>query len=147
LAGIPAEIAETWQVVSGYNEAMGGDVLPSRAWIHLAFAGVVVLVAWAGWTMSRHWPRGRRVGLAAAGLALGFAMWKTMIVREHVQYVFATGLLLLLALGAGLPRSAWLASILAVGIAVGAPAALPPPACADLRRSQRVLSGEVSRGL
>ena len=147
LAGIPAEIAETWQVVSGYNEAMGGDVLPSRAWIHLAFAGVVVLVAWAGWTMSRHWPRGRRVGLAAAGLALGFAMWKTMIVREHVQYVFATGLLLLLALGAGLPRSAWLASILAVGIAVAASAPLTPRAYADLLGSARAFAGEVADAL
>ena len=147
LAGIPAEIGATWQIIAGYNEAMGGDVLSSRAWIHLAFAGVALLVAWAGWMTSRGWPRGRRVGLAAVGLALGFAMWKTMIVREHVQYVFATGLLVLLALGAGLPRSAWLASALAVGIAVAASAPITPRGYTDLVGSARAFAGEVADAL
>ncbi len=147
LTTIGPYVTQAYQIVSGYNDAMTTEVDPNRAWVDLAFVVTTVILLWSGWVTSRDWPSRRRVGLAAVGVVLGFAMWKTLIVREHGEYVFATCLIVLFALGSRIDRRTWLASAAAIGIAVLAASEVTPAGYADVVGSVRSFAGEAADAL
>lgn len=135
--------AGIYQIVAGYNDAVGTPLPDSRTWIGLALAAVAVLVAWSGWWTSREWPRSRRIGLALLGLVMGFAMWKTAVVREHANYVLATAMAAMFVFSLGFDRRTWLAGVLAVGVALAGSAAIQPGAYANVVGSSRSILLEI----
>jgi hypothetical protein len=143
LNDLSAYLMGVYQVISGYNEAMGGDLQPKRTWIFLALAAAVAIVVWTAWRSSRNWPRSRRIGLAVLGLVFGFAMWKTAVVREHATYVLATGMVAMFAFAPNVQRRTWLVGVLAVGIAFAGSSAIEPRIYLDVVGSTRSILNEV----
>ena len=66
--GMGAYATGVYQIIAGYNAAMGVDPTPDRTSIFCALAAIVAIVVWSGWQSSRSWPSRRRIGLAALGL-------------------------------------------------------------------------------
>lgn len=126
LGDLGAYATGVYQIIAGYNAAMGADPTPDRTWIYLALAAIVAIVVWSGWQSSRSWPSRRRIGLAALGLVFGFAMWKTAMVREHMVFVSATALVAMFAFAQGIDRRTWLVGVLAIGIAFAGASAIEP---------------------
>ena len=71
----------SWQVASGYSEAMTVETA-SRAILYPAAAVVTAIVVALAWGASRDWPLRRRVGLALAGGMCLFAVFKLGFVRH-----------------------------------------------------------------
>lgn len=143
LADLGAYSSGVYQIITGYNEAMGGDPEPKRRWIFLALAAVGAIVIWGGWRSSRGWPRRRRIGLAVLGLVLGFAMWKTTVVRDHATYAFATAVVALFCFVPQIERRTWLVAVLALGIAYAGSSAIEPRLYVDVVGSTRSIYNEV----
>ncbi|MEO8436816.1 MAG: hypothetical protein ABI562_00050 [Chloroflexota bacterium] len=147
LGGHPTDLVAyasgVYQIISGYNEALGGDVGPKRTWIFLALPVVAAILAWIGWRSSRDWPRRRRIGLALLGLVFGFAMWKTALVREHATFVLSTSVVALFAFTPHVERRTWLLAVLAVGIAFTGSSTIQPQIYLDVVGSTRSLYHEV----
>ena len=142
-ADLVAYASGVYQIISGYNEAMGGDVGPKRTWLFLALPAVAAILVWIGWRSSRDWPRRRRIGLALLGLVFGFAMWKTAVVREHATFVLSTSVVALFAFTPHVERRTWLLAVLTVGIAFAGSSAIEPRIYLDVVGSTRSLYNEV----
>jgi hypothetical protein len=143
LADIGPFLTGAYQIVSGYGEAMGLDVFPERSWIYLALIGAALLLLWAGWRSSSSWPPRRRAGLVLLGLIFAFAMWKTIIVREHATFATATATVAIFAFaGPASDRRAWLASVAAIGIACVGTSALQPSDYVNVVGSTRAIVAE-----
>jgi hypothetical protein len=143
LTDLGAFAAGTYQIVAGYNDAVGTVMLSTRSWIWIVLAAVAALVVWSGWWTSRDWPRPRRIGLLLLGLVIGFAMWKTVVVRDHASYVFATAMAAMFVFSRGFERRTWLIGVLAVGVALAGAAAIEPGAYADVVGSSRSIAFEI----
>lgn len=146
-ANLGAYASGVIQIVSGYNNAMGTDLTDKRSWVLLALAGSAAIVVWMAWSSSVDWPRGRRIALLGLGLVVGFAMLKTAIVREHANFVLATAIVLLFALGAGIRRSTWLVAVLALGIGFAGSSSIEPQAYLNVVGSVRSLAFETRDAL
>ena len=71
----------SWEVASGYSEAMGVETPGREIFLPLA-AGAAAIVVALGWRASRSWPLGRRLGLGLAGAMWLFAAFKLGFVRH-----------------------------------------------------------------
>jgi hypothetical protein len=136
-------VAGTYQIVAGYNDAVGTVLLANRTWIGIVLVAVAALVVWSGWWTSRDWPRPRRIGLLLLGLVIGFAMWKTVVVRDHASYVFATAMAAMFVFSRGFERRTWLIGVLAVGVALTSSAAIEPGDYANVVGSFRSIAFEI----
>jgi hypothetical protein len=143
LADLGAYASGVYEVISGYNAAMGGDPAETRRWLYLALPGVAALLIWTGWLSSRAWPRRRRIGLAILAVVFGFAMWKLAVVREHVTFVFATAVVAMFPFATHVDRRTWLVSTLAIGIAFAGSSAMQPTTYLDVVGSTRSIVNEV----
>ena len=132
-----------YEVISGYNSAMGGDFVEKRRWLYLALPAVAAILIWTGWRSSRDWPRPRRIGLAILAVIFGFALWKLAVVREHVTFVFATALVAMFPFATGVDRRTWLVSTLAIGIAFAGSSAMEPKTYLNVVGSARSILNEV----
>jgi hypothetical protein len=144
LTELGAYASAIFQIVAGYNEAIGEDIPSSRTWIYLALAGAAGILAWCAWQSSRHWPGRRRIDLAILGLVVGFAMWKTVVVRDHATYVLATGAILMFAFAPNIERGTWLVGVLAISIGLAGSSAIPPSLYLNVVGSTRAFIGEVA---
>lgn len=144
LTDLPAFASGVYQIIAGYNEAMGADPQPTRTWIYLALAGSAAILVWCAWQSSHPWPRHRRIGLLALGLVFGFALWKTAIVREHATFVLATIMVLLFSFAPNIERRTWLIALIGVGIAFAGSSALQPRLYVDIVGSVRSFVGETA---
>ena len=81
LADLVAFFDRSWQVASGYSEAMTVET-GSRLIFYPVAAVVTAIAAALGWRASRDWPLRRRVGLALAGGMCLFAAFKLGFVRH-----------------------------------------------------------------
>ncbi len=142
LSDLGAYASGVYQVITGYNAAMGADPASNRTWVYLALAAIVGIVVWSGWQSSRTWPSRQRIGLAALGLVFGFAMWKTAVVREHMIFVSATALVAMFAFAQGIERRTWLVGVLGIGIAFAGTSAIEPRAYLDVVGSARSFVNE-----
>jgi hypothetical protein len=143
LANLGAYASGVFEVISGYNGAMGADPVETRRWLYLALPAVAGLLIWTGWLSSRAWPRRRRIGLAILAVVFGFAMWKLAVVREHVTFVFATAVVAMFPFAMGVERRTWLASTLAIGLAFAGSSAMQPKTYLELVGSTRSIVNEV----
>lgn len=80
----------SWEVASGYSEAMGIET-PGREIYLPVGLGAAAAVAGLGWRASHDWPLGRRVGLALAGAMWLFAAFKLGFVRHDRHDVIYFG--------------------------------------------------------
>lgn len=71
----------SWEVASGYSEAMGVET-PGREFFLPLAAGAGAIVVALGWRASRTWPLGRRIGLGLAAAMWLFAAFKLGFVRH-----------------------------------------------------------------
>ena len=147
LADLGAYASGVFEVIAGYNAAMGGDPAETRRWLYLALPGVAGLLIRTAWLSSRAWPRRRRIGLAMLAVVFGFAMWKLAVVREHVTFVFATALVAMFPFATHVDRRTWLASALAIGIAFAGSSAMQPTTYLDVVGSTRSIVNEVRHSL
>ncbi|TMD30110.1 MAG: hypothetical protein E6I94_05280, partial [Chloroflexi bacterium] len=132
-----------YQIISGYQEAMGRDPPPDQLWLFLAFPACAAIIAWAAWRSSLRWPSSRRIALAVVALVLGFALWKVLFVRGHVPVVFSTAVVSAFAVtGRSADRRSWLVSLLGLGIAFAGASQVQPSAYLNLPGSVRSLVTE-----
>ena len=97
----------SWQVASGYSEAMSVETR-SRTGFYPIAAGVAVIVVALGVLASRNWPPRRRIGLALAGAMWLFAAFKLGFVRHDSHDVAYFGEALLVgATFAGALATMW----------------------------------------
>lgn len=85
----------SWEVASGYSEAMGIETPGRGHFLPLAF-GAAAIVAALGWRASRGWPLGRRVGLGLAVAMPLFAAFKLGFVRHDRHDISYFGEVLLI---------------------------------------------------
>ena len=81
LADVVPFLDRSWQVASGYSEAMTAES-GSRAIFYPVAAGVTAIAAALAWRASRDWPLRRRLGLGLAGGMCLFAVFKLGFVRH-----------------------------------------------------------------
>jgi len=143
LGDLGAYASGIYEIISGYNSAMGGDFVEKRRWLYLALPAVAAILIWTGWLSSRDWPRRRRIGLAILAVVFGFAMWKLAVVREHVTFVFATGVVAMFPFAIHVDRRTWLVSTLAIAIAFAGSSAIEPKLYVDVVGSTRSIVNEV----
>jgi hypothetical protein len=86
--------ARSWQVASGYSEAMTVET-GSREIFYPVAAVVTAILAALAWRASRDWPLHRRVGLGLAGGMCLFAVFKLGFVRHDSHDVDFFGEVLL----------------------------------------------------
>jgi hypothetical protein len=129
----------SFEIIAGYNAAMGSDPVPERRWILLALAGTGGMVAWAGWWSTREWPGRRRIGLAVLGITYGFALWKMAIVRDHASVAIASALVALFAFAPRIERKVWIATIVGIGLGYAGASAMRPHDYLDIVASARSL--------
>jgi hypothetical protein len=140
--------AGAYQIIAGYQAAMGQDPTADRAWILLALVAVIAALSVRAARASRLWPRRRRVGLAAVALTMVFAMWKLGVVREHSTYAFAMAIIGLFAFaGPPLERRTWLAAVFGLGLVFAAGSGISPGAYLDVVGSVRSMAREANAGL
>lgn len=84
----------SWQVASGYSEAMTVET-GARVIFYPVAAVVTAIVAALAWRATRRWPGRRRVGLALAGAMWLFAAFKLGFVRHDSHDVEFFGEVLL----------------------------------------------------
>jgi hypothetical protein len=89
LGDIPAFVATSLELVSGYSEAMGRDTAPALQWAYPAFALTAAALVWLGWMASTEWPRARRLALIGILAGLVFVLWKISFTRAYPMYAFA----------------------------------------------------------
>lgn len=110
LADLVGFFDRSWQVASGYSEAMTVET-GSRAIFYPAAAVVTAIVVALTWKASRDWPGRRRVGLALAGGMWLFAAFKLGFVRHDSHDVEFFGEVLLvgavLAGSIAVPAARW----------------------------------------
>ena len=147
LADLGAYARAVYEVISGYNSAMGADPAETRRWLYLALPAVAAILIWTGWLSSRAWPRRRRIGLAILAVVFGFAMWKLAVVREHVTFVFATALVAMFPFATHVDRRTWLVSTLGIGIAFAGSSAMQPATYLDVVGSARSIANEVRHSI
>jgi hypothetical protein len=94
LADLAPFLSRSWQVASGYSEAMTTEK-PGRGIFYPVAAMVIVVVVALAWRVSRDWPVRRRVGLALAGGMWLFAAFKLGFVRHDAHDVDFFGEVLL----------------------------------------------------
>ena len=94
LADLVAFFDRSWQVASGYSEAMTVET-GSRVIFYPVAAAVTAIVVALAWRASRGWPGFRRVGLALAGGMWLFAAFKLGFVRHDSHDVEFFGEVLL----------------------------------------------------
>ena len=94
LADLLPFFERSWEVASGYSEAMTVET-GSRAIFYPVAAVVTAIVAALAWRASRDWPLRRRVGLALAGGMWLFAAFKLGFVRHDSHDVEFFGEVLL----------------------------------------------------
>jgi hypothetical protein len=143
LGDVGAYVTGVYQVISGYNESMGTDPQPERAWIFLALAVAAAICVWIGWQGSRDWPRRQRIGLAVVGLVFGFALWKTSVVRDHATYAFASAIVAMFPFAPRIERRTWLIAVLGLGVAFAGSSAIQPRTYLDVVDSTRSIYHEV----
>ena len=102
LADLVPFFDRSWQVASGYSEAMSTEK-PGRGVFYPVAAVVTVMLVALAWRASRDWPTRRRVGLALAGGMCLFAAFKLGFVRHDGHDVDFFGEVLLV--GAALAGS------------------------------------------
>lgn len=81
LSDLPGFFDRSWEVASGYSEAMGVETPGREIFLPLA-AGAAAIVIGLGWRATRDWPLGRRLGLGLAGAIWLFAAFKLGFVRH-----------------------------------------------------------------
>ncbi len=140
-------VTGSYEIIAGYNAAMGSDPVPERRWILFALMGAGGLAAWAAWHSCRKWPRRRRIGLTLLGLIYGFALWKTAVVRDHASVAIASALLALFAFAPGLQRQVWVAMLVGVGLAYVGASSFQPEVYADVIGSARSMAIEARNAL
>jgi hypothetical protein len=97
----------SWEVASGYSEAMAVEKPGREIFLPLA-AGAAVIVAGLGWRASRDWPLGRRIGLGVAAALWLFAAFKLGFVRHDRHDIAYFGEVLLVgAVLAGAASVSW----------------------------------------
>jgi hypothetical protein len=129
-------------IVAGYNDAMGTDLTDKRQWVVLVVVAAGAMLGWAAWRASLLWTRRSRIGLAALALVVGFAMWKTLVVREHAIFVMATAITTMFALGVRASRTTWLVGLLGLGIGFAGVSSITPAAYLDVVGSVRSVATE-----
>jgi hypothetical protein len=138
LTDLPAFASGAYQIVAGYQEAMGADPVPQRAWVVIAIVGVLGLLFALGYLASRDWIPRRRIGLAVLGVVIAYSLWKLVVVREHATFAFATATLIAFAFATRLlDRRTWLAGVAALGIAALAASTMTPARYLDVVGSAR----------
>jgi hypothetical protein len=147
VANLPTFARGVAEIVSGYNGAMGADLMPKRAWVYTALVGSGLFAASALWLHGRRWPRQQAAGLALLVLVIGFALWKTALVREHTTFVLATLMIAIFPLASTLGRSIFLMGILGVGMALAGASAIEPRMYLDVPTSVRSLTLEAADAL
>ncbi|HET7495590.1 MAG TPA: glycosyltransferase family 87 protein [Candidatus Limnocylindrales bacterium] len=139
LSDVMPFVTGSYEIIAGYNAAMGSDPVPERRWILFALAGAAGLVGWAAWRSSRDWPRRERFGLALLGMIYAFELWKTAIVRDHASVAVASALVALFAFAPRLDRQVWIASLVGIGLAYAGASGIQPHEYADVTASARAL--------
>jgi hypothetical protein len=130
-------VTGSYEIITGYNAAMGSDPVPERRWILFALAGAGGLVGWAAWRSSRAWPHRERIGLALLVLVYGFELWKTAVVRDHASVAVASALVALFGFAPRLDRQVWLASLVGIGLAYAGASGIQPNQYMDVMASAR----------
>jgi hypothetical protein len=142
---LPAFAFGSYQIVAGYQEAMGLDPQPDRAWVLIAVVGVIGLLAGLAYAASRSWPIRSRIGLGVVIAILAFSLWKLVVVREHAVFAFGTALLGVFAFaGTPIDRRTWLASVAALGFAFIGAARPTPAGYVDVAGSARTFVREAA---
>ena len=88
LADIPAYIANAFQIVRGYSEAMGVDRSPGAYWFVLLYLVGVALVTTIAAIHAMGGPRERILTLVLVGAVAAFALFKIAAVRWGLGYAF-----------------------------------------------------------
>jgi hypothetical protein len=97
---VPDYVRYSFEVVSGYSDAMGFED-PSREWEYFAAAAVVAVVLFIGWRNTEGWSRRGRLKLLALGAVLAFPTFKQGFVRHdyfHSGVWFISGAVALVGL-------------------------------------------------
>ena len=147
VANLPAFARGVVEIVSGYNGAMGADLMPKRSWVYIALVGSGLYAASALWLHGRRWPRRQAAGLAVLALVVGFALWKTALVREHTIFVLATLTIATFPVASTLGRPVFLMGVLAVGMGLAGASAIEPRMYLDVPTSVRSLTLEAADAL
>jgi hypothetical protein len=88
IADLPAYVTSSFEMVSGYSEAMGRDATASLQWAYLAFGLATAVFAWLCVTTTSDWPRRSRVALGSLAVVLLFMLWKISFTRTFPAYAF-----------------------------------------------------------
>jgi hypothetical protein len=115
LGDIPGYVQGSFELISGFSQAMGidpgGDLLLNAGAYLLGVVVVGVLLV----RESRGLPAGRRVGLLLVGAAAAFAFYKTGFVRWHISYALALpAIAVFAAVTRRTSRTAWLVATIVV---------------------------------
>ena len=131
LSDLPTFFDRSWQVASGYSEAMTVETA-SRAILYPAAAAVTAIAVALAWGATRGWPLHRRMGLTLAGGMCLFAAFKLGFVRHdgHDREFFGEVLLVGAVLAASL-----------ASLAAGWRNAVPAAATAALLTAHLMASG------
>jgi hypothetical protein len=81
LRAVPDYLLYSFEVVSGYSDAMGFEDL-SREWEYFAAAAVAAVALFIGWRNTDGWSRNGRLKLLALGAVLAFPTFKQGFVRH-----------------------------------------------------------------
>jgi hypothetical protein len=97
LVDLPSYIANAYEIVRGYSEAMGVDRTPTNHWYVLAYAAGVAAVARFAMLAAADATRLRQIALASVGALGAFAFFKIGVVRWGVAYALGAVLVALFA--------------------------------------------------
>jgi hypothetical protein len=92
---IPQYVRYSIDIAVGYNQAMGMDFGPSRAWVYILGLVAIATAAVAAHEASDGWPRMERLALLVIGLIMAFAFFKTGFIRDRFGIFFAAVLVVL----------------------------------------------------
>ena len=107
-------ITSSIAMIVGYNSAMGADGDPSLHWMFGAAAIGIAAVATAASEPTRAWPMRLRIGAVLVAVIVAVITLKGSFVRWHYQFIFATLVILAVALVA--PRIPRRTALLAIGV-------------------------------
>ena len=140
LSTIPGFLENTWQIVSGYSEAMlrQGQVAAWKVTLATLAAAIVAVGLVAASARARYADRRARwSGIALMGIA-AFAVFKEGVVRTdaaHLSLFFSTACVLWIAIPWARARWRWMLAGSAVIAAMGVP--VRPPACRPISMRSR----------
>jgi hypothetical protein len=117
-ADLPSYVSDSYEIIRGYSEAMGGPTSPPFIGVYLL---LVLLVAGIAAPDARRRPMAQRIGLVVIGGLMAFAFFKVTFVRWNIGYTMAALLVVLIAVGSvKVPRLVFLGvfvTVLAVSVA------------------------------